>query len=142
LLNRQSIEKVCNGCGRKFKTGKRNQVRCSRTCDGHPRKTYPKMPSGSFGAAVEMIVSGLLMLDGWNVFRAQSPHCYCDLIAVKGARVRHLEVRTAWREKSGKLTYSKKASPGATEFAVYVPNENALEFVLIEREVTTGKGGN
>jgi len=46
------------------------------------------------GAASELFVSADLLCRGFDVFRAVSPCCSCDLIAVKGKLFLRIEVKT------------------------------------------------
>jgi len=46
------------------------------------------------GAIAEHRVAADLLLRGYEVFRASSPTCSCDLIAYRGGVMRSLEVRT------------------------------------------------
>jgi hypothetical protein len=55
----------------------------------------PKLPTGTTGALSEMAAAMDLMMRGYEVFRALSPTCSCDLIAAKpGASALRIEVRT------------------------------------------------
>jgi hypothetical protein len=51
--------------------------------------------AGRTGAASELVVCVDLIRRGYDVFRAVSAQCCCDLIAVKGINVLRVEVRTA-----------------------------------------------
>jgi hypothetical protein len=66
---------------------------------------YPGLNTGQVGAIGELRTSADLLAKGYHVFRAVSPTCPCDLIALKGGKCLRLQVRTARKLKSGKLTY-------------------------------------
>ena len=78
-----------------------------------PRSTPPKpllyrygngvrICPGDTGAISELDVCAHLMRRGVHVFRAQSPHAPCDLIALHGNRAYRVEVKSA--KLSGKRT--------------------------------------
>lgn len=62
------------------------------------------------GAAVSELVAAVdLTRQGFSVFRAISPACSCDLIAMLGSRILRVEVRTASPSplKTGRLNFAK-----------------------------------
>ena len=63
------------------------------------------------------------------IFASLSPAAFCDLIAVKGKVVRHIEVRTGRRRRSGDLYYATNTKSGVTEFAVYEPTERSINYI-------------
>lgn len=145
------VDKPCSACNKPF-TARSNRKLCRRPeCEAAIRESkrlaqrlhgfadagYPNLTSASAGAAVELLVSGLLMLQGWSVFRSLSPACYCDLVAVKDKVTRHLEVRTGWRDANGGLSYRKTARDGASEFAVYIVIDHSLHFFPVVSDAAT-----
>src|SRR5260370_3813363 len=46
-----------------------------------------------------------LLAKGWEVFRAVSPACSCDLIAAKGGTLLRIKVRTRRKYPTGKVYY-------------------------------------
>ena len=54
----------------------------------------------------ELLVSADLMRRGYEVFRALSPACSCDLVILKEGRLLRVEVRTAQKSISGKLSWT------------------------------------
>lgn len=93
---------------------------CSDTCkDNKPddpptqtviRRKGPAKPSlatcaglsiGTTGAIGELRVSVDLLIKGYEVFRAVSHSCSCDLIAIKQSRALRIEVRTTSYRKDG-----------------------------------------
>lgn len=108
----------CLGCDIIFAPlGKREQKFCSKHC----RKSYYKqfisrrnksdLSTGVKGAIGELAVSQRLLLDGWEVFRALSPACSCDLIIQKNGRLHRLEVRSAeiYKNEIHASTYNIRA---------------------------------
>jgi hypothetical protein len=57
--------------------------------------SYAQGRTGHTGAASELVVCVDLIRRGYDVFRAVSPQCSCDLIAMKGINVFRVEVRTS-----------------------------------------------
>jgi hypothetical protein len=82
-----------------------------RTWDrtGKARKYVPRdrttigpsqLPTGTLGALSELLASTDLLAQGFEVFRALSPACSCDLIACRGGLTLRIEVRTGQCHKS------------------------------------------
>ena len=67
----------------------------------------PTIPSSTIGAACELLAATHLMLQGYEVFRALSPACSCDLTALKNSLVYRFEVRSAVRNQNG-IAFSKE----------------------------------
>lgn len=81
---------------------------------------------------MELIVAARLMLEGWHVFRALSPSCFCDIIAVIEGISRYIEVRTGWRNSDGSIKCPHpKHGIGATEYAVYLHSDDKIYFFAI-----------
>lgn len=124
--------RVCNGSFWGMTGAKYCSPDCRRSSKGvSTRVLFPGASTADVGAGVELIVAAHLLLNGWSVFRSLSPACYCDIIAVRGGVVRHLECRTGKRSADGVVAFPQEARKGATEFAVYCPADGALEFVVI-----------
>jgi hypothetical protein len=82
-----------------------------------------------------MVAAVDLMKRGYEVFRALSPACSCDLIALAGGRSLRIEVRTGIRSPvSGRVSFprnggtvTKNRTPGDLDhYAVVVAGEVAL----------------
>lgn len=72
-----------------------------------PRPKSPRYPEGSLspatrGAVAELVACINLVNDGYEVFRAVSPSCSCDLIAQKSGQMFRVEVRTGTLTPTGK----------------------------------------
>ncbi len=89
------------------------------------------LSTGTTGAVAELMVSADLMRHGWNVFRALSPHCFCDLVASKDGKIRYVEVRTAMRYLSGKLSFPTKIHRDATEYGLWVRNTGEIIYIPV-----------
>lgn len=69
------------------------------------RSAYPGLATGTVGAIGELRVCVDLLAKGYEVFRAVSPSCSCDLLVLKSGVVTRIEVRTSYRTRSGKVYY-------------------------------------
>lgn len=76
---------------------------------------YSLLRSGVVGAIGELKASVWLLEQGYEVYRAVSPHSSSDLVVVKDGEMFAVEVRTAHRHKDGKsFSVDKKISRHAT----------------------------
>jgi len=66
-------------------------------------------PSTS-GALAELIACTDLIRKGYEVFRAISPACSCDLTILKNGKIQRVEVRTATKTSNGVLSYCHKST--------------------------------
>ena len=73
----------------------------------------------------ELKVSYDLLKKGYEVFRAQSPSCSCDLLILDKGKPMRVEVRTGYRLKSGALSYpsNRLSSEKYDVMAVVTDNE-------------------
>lgn len=118
----------CVTCGNLVDTtGRKKHAKyCSRDCrkEAYRRasgrvSSYDGIPSSTVGAISELTAATYFMKKGWNIFRAVSPACFCDLVAYKnGEPPMFLEVRTGYKSLQGVLTFGKKIRDGATHFVV------------------------
>lgn len=86
----------CVNCASVF-MGKGNQRFCNYKCSStyiKKRKTTYDLPTGTIGAMAELVVSVDLMKQGYDVFRALSPSCDCDILAIRDGELHKYEVRT------------------------------------------------
>lgn len=78
-----------------------------------------RLPTGTIGAMSELFAAYYLMKNGFSVFRAMSPACFCDLVAVKNGHPILIEVRTYCLTPGGVVSFnSKTGSPNVKWFAV------------------------
>lgn len=101
---------TCAECGVALPLDKNpSRIYCSRECQRNVqrRKTgrlFLPIPSGTIGALHELVICADLMRRGWNVFRAMSPSCPCDLIVYRSeSPLFRVEVRTAQRRADGEV---------------------------------------
>ena len=67
------------------------------------------MSSTSRGAAAELTVATVLLLEGWDIFRALNPDAGADLIAAKDGELLRIQVRTGHRNPDGTIRFPRKA---------------------------------
>src|SRR5262245_42807567 len=60
-----------------------------------------QLPSSTVGTLAELEVAVDLLRRGYEVFRALSPSCSCDLAVLREGRLLRVEVRTAYYSKAG-----------------------------------------
>ena len=58
------------------------------------------LATGTVGAISELIVTVDMLKRGFEVFRAVSAHCSCDLAALKDGKLLRIEVKTSYRTKN------------------------------------------
>jgi hypothetical protein len=109
------MQKLCENCGERFIASVKNASYCSRKCKAEKGRkecgnlsNYPGVAPGTVGALAELLVSADLMAKKYHVFRALSPSCPCDLIAMKDGTMKRIEVRTAYRNSANVVTYGKQ----------------------------------
>lgn len=129
---------TCRVCKTVFQSIHTNTKFCSRDCsleDQRARtgrhKTLTISP-GTVGAISELRAATYFLERGYAVFRALSPSCFCDLIAIKDSEVKKVEVRTGYVSVAGKLTYSKLLNGNPSCFAVYTPATGDVHIVELE----------
>jgi|ERR1035437_377137 hypothetical protein len=127
----------CTECNKQGTTNKPNKKTCSSQCLKDKYKTsncIEGVSRGSAGAMAEMMVCADLLKNDYAVFRAISPSCFCDVIAIKNNEMKQFEVRTAYERPSGKLSYVKNLSHKngtPTHFALYIASKNRVDYVKI-----------
>ena len=125
--------KICRVCGGKFNSNIPQKVYCSDSCKHAQYKNIggnnAGIPSGTVGAASELIIAGYLLNKGWAVFRSVSPSCFCDLIAVKDGVTHYIECRTAYKHPTyNTLYYPKNKHADADIFGLLITGTNEVEF--------------
>jgi len=92
---------ICPKCNKEFITTNSTKKFCSSYC----RRTYyrqkykvfnfaPNVNAGTKGAISELLVCADLLIKGFNIFRASSPSCPCDLVAINNGKPYRVEVKT------------------------------------------------
>jgi len=142
----------CEMCGTDFKSNYKTSKTCSRKCFEERRakasgryvmrERFSDVSGGTVGAMSELIVSVDLMKKGYSVFRAISPACFCDIIAVKNGKMLKVEVRTAYKNLvTGNLSFPTKLSEdkknSANCYGLYERNENKVYYLSLDKKEIT-----
>lgn len=119
-------QKICSNanCGKEFMPTTNRQRYCSEDCRLQaykPRPPYQGTAPGTVGAIQELRVSVDLLTKGYEVFRALSPNCSSDLIAMKNNKILRIEVRTGYYRPKG-IQFPKDRFK-ADHFAVVLPDQ-------------------
>lgn len=123
--------RTCLHCKAGIPTEKHSSKRmyCTKQCRmaAYARKSLTpvggKMASGTTGAIGELMVAGYLMDLTFPVFRALSPNCPFDIVALYGPALIGIEVRTGWRNAVTKNVSYANYHSGADLFAVRIRRE-------------------
>ena len=109
-------------CGREYHPAANNQRYCSKECGTSARALIwgvgerTRLATASRGAVSEMVAACDLMERGYEVFRALSPACSCDLIALGPDGALRIEVRTGRRNTvTGQLMFARNDGRGTTK---------------------------
>lgn len=99
--------KRCPTCEKDFETRRSGQKYCSAACrpTGYTRLAE-KLPTATTGAISELKVAADLLGRGYEVFRALSASCSCDLAILGDGKLVRVEVRTGYKLKNGKIQCS------------------------------------
>lgn len=119
--------KTCVHCSNPI-TGKRlrwEHVKfCSKVCSTAyarklgPASQYVSLATSTVGAIHELKVACDLMQSGFQVFRALSASCDCDLAVLCGNKLIRVEVTTGYSTRSGRVTYNIHKSENFDVMAV------------------------
>lgn len=125
--------RLCHECnGIIIARGNYRRKYCSTTCARASRGQLDatNRTSGTTGAMGELLASYALLLRGWEVFRALSPNCPCDLIAMRGGRLLRIEVRSGYRQSDGSVSCPRNQGDQGRQdvFAVVIHGEQHVEF--------------
>lgn len=80
-------------------------------------QSWPVSP-GTSGAICELLVAADLLRRGYHVFRAVSPSCPCDLLAMRDNLSARVEVRKVTRAKHGGIDSGIESSVERSRFDV------------------------
>lgn len=64
---------------------------------------YKGLSTSTVGTINELRVCCDLLSKGYEVFRALSPHCSCDLAILKNGKLLRIEVRAGYKKKDGTI---------------------------------------
>lgn len=128
-----SVERdKCITCKKQIPEGRkrRHAVFCSIACRRESwQSLYPsrsgasQLSRGTVGAISELRVAVDLLARGFEVFRALSSNCSCDLIATQNGKLLRVEVKTGTLLISGAATYDKKQAGKVDLFAIALDSE-------------------
>ena len=112
------MKRLCRNCEKEIPAPRHGKnIFCSYECRAEDaRKKYLRYnpfkgtSTATTGAISELKVAVDLLARGYNVFRALSPSCPCDLAVLKNGKLLRIEVRTCHISTTGKVY--KKASKG------------------------------
>ena len=114
---KKESEKKCVGCDKIF-IGNSGKFYCTSECRSKMyKKKYSRLNQrddsiyicpGTRGAINELLVSVDLFKKGFEVFRALSPSCSCDLMILKNNKLYRVEVGTGWENGFGIKINKKK----------------------------------
>jgi hypothetical protein len=111
---------------------------CSNTCrqeglmeryrEMNKRQVY--LSPSTVGAIAELDVAADLMRRGYDVFRALSPACSCDLAVLKDGALLRIEVRSGYRDLKGKARCGVKSKDEGRYdvLAIYLAGETAIVY--------------
>ncbi len=86
------------------------------------------LSTGSVGAIAELIVSVDLMKRGYEVFRALSQACSCDLLALKHGVAIRVEVRSASYNKNGTIGFARSNIRGE-QIAAVTHSDGVIHYI-------------
>lgn len=123
----------CEMCHREipFLQRKSNRRYCSSGCrtamEGLKyRHLNPlSLNSSHMGAIAELLVAADLLNKGYEVFRALSSGCSCDIAVLKSGKLLRIEVKTRRRTSSGNVSTAPTTHQVGKHdvMAIYVPGE-------------------
>jgi len=135
---RLELIKVCVVCGKEYPASKTYQKYCGKSCarSNHSKHSLTsvvksegvRLSTGTIGAITELVVSADLMKKGYEVFRALSPSCSCDVLALKDGLITKFEIRTGTYTVNNILSYGK-ANVRADKIAVATYSDNAVHYI-------------
>jgi len=104
-----SLPRMCLICQNPIPTNTRRTYYCSDGCAQRARdeRYNPAVQmlvgTGTQGAIGELVVCVDLLRRGYDVYRAMSPSCPCDLVAIKDGVTYRVEVKTARYNSAGQI---------------------------------------
>jgi Holliday junction resolvase-like predicted endonuclease len=109
-------------------------IYCSPLCNSRSRNArYGNTPQyvvtpATQGAITELIVSVDLMKRGFDLYRATSPACPCDLVAIRNGVVTRVEVKTGIRRLNGEIRPVKlsERQRRASDVVAYVAHDGEI----------------
>lgn len=124
--------KTCPICEKEFKPRRSWQKFCSSTCSNASHANHyvgatsgMGLPNGTTGAISELRVAADLLTKGYEVFRAVSAHCSCDLAILRDGKLIRVEVRTGYiHNTNGKRITNRPKSTSKFDVLAICYNDN------------------
>lgn len=86
------------------------------------------IPTASVGAISELLVGADLLRRGYEVFRALSASCSCDLAILRGGKLTRIEVRTGVAGKNGKVYFSWRQSDNGRHDVLAIVTNGVIDY--------------
>jgi hypothetical protein len=103
---------ACLHCGKEYLPRKGYQKFCSHRCRNNAQTNLSRfnrdLSTCTVGAIGELQVAVDLLSRGFNVFRALSPACPCDLAILMDDKLIRVEVTTGYVSHNGRLAHPPK----------------------------------
>ena len=128
---RQLTTRLCPVCNQSFVPAtKQSQKYCSILCrpSSVQHQTPLRLPTSTVGTLAELLISSDLIRKGYAVFRALSPACYCDMIAIKDSFCWHIEARTGY-QRNGRWFFPPKYHPAVNCLALWDKETDAIAYL-------------
>ena len=110
IMRKVFIARVCPECSLNFLAKSTTHKFCSQKCFLAHSRIFRyegvKLPAPTMGALSELVVSADLLSKGFEVFRALTSSCSCDLAILKNGKLSRIEVKTAYKNNSGKYVFA------------------------------------
>lgn len=140
----------CEMCGHRVKTYWPTVKTCSKECQNKRTakltgrnamiESSECVASGTVGAISELLVCADLMKRGYAVFRALSPSCFCDAVAIKGEKIIRVEIRTGYKNTlTGNFQFPTKLSIDKNNqadcYGVYERNSGSIVYLDLNKNI-------
>lgn len=141
---------VCGSCGITFNSSWNHTKTCSSKCrknrsnsnSGRTALVNKDISAGTVGAISELKVVAYLLSNGYAVFHAASPSCFCDIVAIKDGKTFYIEARTGYRNFNGSMAFptNVRERQGRPDiFAVVERNTGKVFFYNVKDTVREGR---
>jgi hypothetical protein len=124
-------EHKCVSCGESFMAKMYNSKYCFK-CIVSKQTPYKNLKTGTVGAIGEIMVSADLMKKGYEVFRALSPSCSCDIAILQNKKLLRVEVKTGYKNPDEKITPFNSLKTKEKKFdilAIVIHRTNEIVYV-------------
>ena len=121
----EPIKKICNSCKKEFFVLNMQRKYCDDCKESYHisvSENFDNLNTGTIGTIQELRVNIDLLKKGFEVFKALSPMCSCDLLVQKEKKIFSVEVKSV----------SKRSSPGHKYFARKI-RANCLAIVFKDK---------